>query len=223
MIPKDRPRPGKEKTMKIYQVTDPEFRPYGVVHGDFPVEELLEELRKTPIGDGVTYTALEESLQSLPVAKLVQDHLFGGMPVELGWCNGHNRTMNCLEYHRDSELNLGSTDFILLVALREQIRDGKLDSSAVKAFHVPAGLMVEVFAATLHYAPCHVEKKGFQVMIGLPMGTNMALPEIEKVTWEDGLLMAKNKWLLAHPLSDEAKNGAYVGICGENVTLGELD
>lgn len=205
--------------MKIYKVTDPEFRPYGVVHKEFPVEELLEGLRKTPIGDAVEYTALDEDLQALPAAQLVRDNLFGGMPVELGWCNGHNQTMNCLEYHRDSELNLGATDFVLLVARREDIVDGKLDSSCVKAFYAPAGLMIEVFATTLHFAPCHVEEKGFQVLIGLPLGTNMEAPPIRPVTWEDRLLLAKNKWLLAHPDSAEAKNGAYVGITGENVTI----
>ena len=205
--------------MEIYKVTDPEFRPYGVLHPEFPVEDLLEGLRKTPIGDGVGYVPLDESLQNLPAAKLVQDSLFGGMPVELGWCNGHNQTMNCLEYHRDSELNLGATDFVLLVARREDLVDGKLDTAKVKAFYAPAGLMIEVFATTLHYAPCHVEEKGFQVMIGLPMGTNTDAPEITPVTWEDRLLLAKNKWLLAHPESDEAKNGAYVGITGENITI----
>lgn len=205
--------------MKIYKVTDPEFAPYGVIHAGFPVEELLEGLRKTPISDAVVYTALDATLQSLPSAKLVQDHLFGGMPVELGWCNGHNQTMNCLEYHRDSELNLGATDFVLLVAKRDEIVEGKLDSSKVKAFYAPAGLMIEVFATTLHFAPCHVGETGFQVLIGLPMGTNMEVPKIDPVTWEDKLLFAKNKWLLAHPEADEAKSGAYIGIVGENVTI----
>ena len=84
--------------------------------------------------------------------------VYGGMPIQLGWCNGHNTKLNCLEYHRDSELNLGSRDFILLVAKREDMEDGRLDTAKVQAFHCPAGVLVEVYATTLHYAPCSAKK-----------------------------------------------------------------
>ena len=32
-------------------------------------------------------------------------------------------------------------------------------------------------------------------------------------------MTARNKWLLAHPDSDEAKNGAHIGLTGENIDL----
>lgn len=84
------------------------------------------------------------------------------MPYELGYCNGHNTKLNCLEFHRDSEFNLGTDDFILLLATLSDLEDGELDTAKVKAFKVPAGVMVEVYATTLHYAPCHADaKKGF--------------------------------------------------------------
>ncbi len=90
----------------------------------------------------------------------MRDHCFGGMPVELGWCCGHNRSLNCLEYHRDSEFNLGTEEFILLLARQEEITDGFLDTAKVKAFLVPAGTLIEVYATTLHYAPCCTENTG---------------------------------------------------------------
>ena len=74
--------------------------------------------------------------------------MFGGRPFQLGWCNGHNTRLNCPEYHRASEFNPGARDFILLVAHRWEIEDGKLDTACVKAFHVPAGKVVEVFNTT---------------------------------------------------------------------------
>ena len=64
---------------------------------------------------------------------------YGGMPVDLGYCNGYNTKLNCLEYHRDSELNCGTEDFILLVARADEIENDKLDTSKVKTFRVPAG------------------------------------------------------------------------------------
>ena len=209
--------------MKIYSVYDPEFRAYGQVQHGFPTEELLAALARTPVSDGVEYMACEPTLQELPVRQLVSDHLYGGMPVQLGWCNGHNTKLNCLEYHRDSEFNLGAEDFILLLAKQDEIVDGVLDTARVKAFRAPAGVLVEVYATTLHYAPCHCDpEKGFRVMVALPLHTNTGKPELTPATREDKLLWARNKWLLAHPESSEAAQGAYVGLTGENIDIANL-
>ena len=117
--------------MKIYSVLDPEFKAYGqVVTGlEETVEEILEGLKRTPLPEGVGYVPTDPELQELPAAVEVSEHCFGGMPTQLGWCNGHNTRLNCLEYHRDSEFNLGVEDFILLLARQEEIESGILDSA----------------------------------------------------------------------------------------------
>ena len=209
--------------MKIYNVTDPEFKPYGqIVEGmDDIVAKLVDALAKTRLPEGTDYVPSEPLLQDLPEVQAFADHCYGGMPTQLGWCNGFNRKLNCIEYHRDSEFNLGTEDFILLLARQEQINDFMLDTKDVKAFRVPAGVLVEVYGNTLHYAPCHTDStKGFKVMVALPMGTNTDRPDMPNLTKEDGYLTARNKWLLAHADSDEAKNGALVGLKGENIDLG---
>ena len=210
--------------MKIYSVFDPEFKPYGqVVTGlDETVKEILAALATTPLPDGVGYVPSEPVLQELPATVEVSEHLYGGMPVQMGWCNGHNTRLNCLEYHRDSEFNLGIEDFILLVARQDEIVDGVLDTDKVRAFRAPAGVLVECFATTLHYAPCHTDPaKGFRVLIALPEGTNTDKPAISIKTPEDRLLWACNKWLLAHPESSEAAEGAFVGLRGENIDIAD--
>ena len=211
--------------MKIYSVFDPEFKPYGqVVSGmDDTVAELLPVLKDAPQGPGVEYVPEYAPLQELPAMVEVSEHCYGGMPMELGWCNGHNTRLNCLEYHRDSEFNLGAEDFILLLAKQDEIENGVLDTARVKAFKVPAGVMLEVYATTLHYAPCHCDpKKGFRVLVALPMGTNTDKPDITPKTAEDKLLWARNKWLLAHPDSGEAQQGAYIGLTGENIDIANM-
>ncbi|MCI6521615.1 DUF4867 family protein [bacterium] len=208
--------------MKIHSVFDPAFKRYGQVVEGLPdtVSELLEALQKTPLPEGTGYVPEEPLLQELPAAVEISEHCYGGMPVQLGWCNGHNTRLNCLEYHRDSEFNLGTEDFILLLAKQEEISEGTLDTSLVRAFRVPAGTLVEVYATTLHYAPCHVDAdKGFRVLVALPKGTNTEKPDITPLTAEDKMLWACNKWLLAHPDSNEAKAGAYVGLSGENIRI----
>lgn len=208
--------------MKFYSVYDPEFKPYGqVVTGmEDTVAEIMEALAQTPCTDHVEYVPTDESLQELPAAVEVSEHLYGGSPIQLGWCNGHNTKLNCLEYHRDSEFNLGTEEFVLLLAKQDEIEDGILNTAKVKAFRVPAGTMVEVYATTLHYAPCHTDpNKGFRVLVALPWGTNTDRPVMENRIPEDELLTARNKWLLAHPESDEAKGGAKVGLRGENIDI----
>ena len=209
--------------MKIYKVTDPEFVNYGrIIEGyDEEKKEIEDTLRdNTPVPEGTAYVAEEKALQELPAAEKITNSLFGGSPMQFGWCNGHNTKLNCLEYHRASEINLGTTDFILLLAKREEIVDYKIDSSKVKAFLVPKGVMVEVYATALHYAPCQASKdSGFQVLVGLPKGTNVGKPDFTPANQEDKLITATNKWLLAHAESSEAKDGAWIGITGENIDI----
>ncbi len=211
--------------MQIYSVFDPEFKRYGqIVDGmQETVNELLAVLQDAPQGVGVDYVPEYEPLQELPAMVEISEHCYGGMPVQLGWCNGHNTRLNCLEYHRDSEFNLGTEDFILLLAKQEEIVDGVLDTAWVKAFRVPAGVLVEVYATTLHYAPCHTDSaKGFRVMVALPMGTNTDKPRFTDLSSEDKLLWARNKWLLAHPETSEAAQGAHIGLKGENIDIANL-
>ena len=209
--------------MKIYSVMDPEFKEYGRVIEGCKVEAVLAALKKTPVTDGVVYVADDPDISSLDEAKELQNVLFGGVPAQFGWCNGHNTTLNCLEYHRCSEFNLGTEDFILLLARQQEIEDDILDTAKVKAFCVPAGVMVEVYATSLHYAPCQASKdKGFQTLVVLSKGTNEAKPEYAQQTGEDRFLTAANKWLLPHEDSPEAKGGAVVGLKGINIDIADL-
>ena len=209
--------------MNIYSVLDKEFKPYGQVHDGFPTEEILSALAKTPVTNGVIYTAEDAALHQLAVTEELSATVYGGMPIQMVWCNGHNTKLNCLEYHRDSELNLGTGDFILLLAKQEEVTDGKLDTAKVMAFRVPAGVLVEVYATSLHYAPCQTDSEGFQVLVVLPKGTNGVKPEQAKVYGgDDKLLWACNKWLIAHPETGEAAEGAFAGLIGENIDIAAL-
>ncbi len=207
--------------MKILPVTDPSFAAYGKIVEGYDFGELLRVLDEvSPLPEGVVYVPDQEELKGLSVTKLLASNEYGGMPIQMGYCNGHNTKLNCLEYHRDSELNLGTEDFILLVAGRADLENGRLDTGKVKAFLCPAGVMVEVYATTLHYAPCSAKKgQRFKVLIVLPEGTNGPKPEMAPLNDEDRTLWACNKWLLAHEESAEAKDGAAVLLHGENIDI----
>ena len=207
--------------MTFYSVYDPEFKPYGKVLEGYDTAELLSAMKAIAMPEaGTSYKAGIDSLEACAIFPALRDRAYGGMPIQLGMCWGHNTKLNCLEYHRDSELNIGAEDFILLLAKEDEIIDGVLDTSVVKAFRAPAGAVVEVYATSLHYAPCHVDAAaGFRTAVVLPKGTNTEMPNIESLNLEDRCLRACNKWLLAHAESNEAKSGAYVGLTGENIDI----
>ena len=208
--------------MHICSVFDPEFKPYGKVLTGYDTTALLAAMAAIPLPEaGTAYEPGIPALEETDVFPELRDRAYGGMPIQLGMCWGHNRKLNCLEYHRDSEVNIGQSDFILLLARQEEIEDRKLDTAKVKAFRAPAGAAVEVYATTLHYAPCHADAaEGFRVAVALPLGTNTARPAIEEKDPEDKLLRARNKWLLAHAEAPEAADGAWIGLTGENIDLG---
>lgn len=204
--------------MKIQNVTDPAFRKYGQVLEGYDFAGLLKEMKHTPVPEDVIYVPSVEELEALDVMNVLQNKGFGGLPIQIGYCNGHNKKLNALEYHRNSEINVAVTDLVLLIGQQQDVEpDHTYDTSKVEAFLVPAGTGIEVYATTLHYAPCHVNESGFQCVVVLPKGTNTDLTFQTEKTGEDSLMTAKNKWLIAH--ADAAIEGAFNGLKGENITL----
>ncbi len=214
--------------MKIYDVTDPLFRAYGKVMKNLDVSELVEAMMQTPCpADGTIYVASDPELEALPVSAEIQRVAFGEVPVQIGYCNGHNTYLNALEYHRCSEINVAcGGDAVLLLGKQTDLDENfGLDTDTVRAFRLPEGVPVEVYATTLHYAPCHTSDAGFRCVVVLSRGTNEAL-DTEHAAWagnqddvnEDSLLAAKNKWLIAHPDGGQ-KAGSFLGLRGENLHI----
>ena len=204
--------------MKIQNVTDASFDRYGRILEGYDVDELLKEMKHTPLPDDVIYVPSSEELEALPVFDDFKNRGYGGLPIQIGYCNGRNDTLNALEYHRDSEVNVAVTDIILLIGCQQDIsRDYTYDTSMVEAFLVPAGTVVEVYATTLHYAPCGVEGDGFRCVVILPRDTNTEITFPLGNEGEERLMTAKNKWLIAH--AEAGIKGAFNGLRGENITL----
>ena len=206
--------------MKIQNVHDAAFRKYGKIIDTVDCTALIAEMAKTPAPENdVIYVPSVAELEALPVFADLRDRVYGGMPIQIGYCNGTNNKLNALEYHRDSEINVACTDLILLIGSEQDMEaDYTYDTAKVEAFLVPAGTMIEVYATTLHYAPCSVNGV-FRCVVVLPKGTNEALTVHPEKNGEDALLFAVNKWLVAHPESGLEADGAFMCLKGENITL----
>lgn len=204
--------------MKIQNVTDASFKKYGKILSGFDCSRLIKEMEHTPLPDEVLYVPSVEELEGLAIAKEFQNRAYGGLPVQIGYCNGDNHKLNALEYHRSSEVNIAVTDLILIIGKQQDIKeDFTYDTALTEAFLVPAGTVVEVYATTLHFAPCTAEKGGFRCVVVLPKDTNTKITFPLKEKGEDRLMAAKNKWLIAH--KEAGIEGAFIGLSGENITI----
>ena len=209
--------------MKVYEITSKEFKEYGRELVGYDFKELFSSLSRLYIPDkGITYEASVDSLENNEVFEEMRNRGFGGMPIEVGYVGGYNKTLNCLEYHKSSEFNIALDDVILVLGLQRDIDDGRFDTSLCKAFYVPAGCGVELYGTTLHYAPMNVGDAGYRVACVLPLGTNGDKPNFTEFDAEDRLCAGANKWIMAHPDSPEAKKGGYVGLFGENIKFSQL-
>lgn len=206
--------------MEIKHVTDPGFRTYGRIITGYDTSRLMEKMQKTPLPEDVVYVASVPELEALPEASALADGIYGQARIQIGYCNGHNRKLNALEYHRDSEVNLAVTDLILLIGRQQDITDNySYDTSLAEAFLVPAGTLIEVYATTLHYAPCQTTDNGFRCVVVLPKGTNEDLERpVTLRCGEEKLLFARNKWLIGHKEGGLPEN-AWLGLTGENLTV----
>lgn len=206
--------------MKIYDVTDEGFRKYGKVIKNIDFSALVEAMERTPVPEDVVYEPSIEELMALPLAEEIKRVFYGELPIQIGYCNGHNQYLNAVEYHRSSEINVAATDAVLILGLEKDVaEDFTYDTANMEAFLVPKGTAVELYATTLHYAPCHVSEEGFRVSVILPEGTNYPL-EGTHAGGEDALLAAKNKWLIGHP-GGGLPEGSFIGLKGENLCVGE--
>ena len=203
--------------IELYDVSDKEFAPFGRIIKGLDATEIIETAKKIPNPEsGSSYLPTVEAFEKLNIAKTIKNEFFGSMPTQVGYCWGHSNFLNATEWHTSSEINIAVTPLVLILGHIWDINDGKIDSSKFKAFYLPAGTVVEVYATSLHFCPCEVDEDGFGCVVGLPTGTNTDLT----VNKEDPMLFRKNKWIIAH-VDNEAlkKKGVVAGITGTNYEI----
>ncbi len=206
----------KNPNIRLYHVTDPAFAPYGrIIEAD--TADMVACMEAIPMPEsGARYVPTEETLEKAPLADFIRAELFGDVPAQIGYCWGESNRLNALEWHICNEINLPATDLVLLLALRSELVDNRIDAEKVVGFYVPRGTLIEVYSTSLHYCPCQVEDGGFRCLVGLTKETNTPL----RGKPADPLLFARNKWLIAHDENEALiARGAVPGISGENYTV----
>lgn len=213
----------KRKVLTLKTVMDADFNVYGRIL-DVDTQDFVKAINArpaTPQGE-VVYEPSVAEFEQLPLSQTMEKIVYGQMPMEFGHCSGWNEKLNALEYHRSSEIDIAATDLVLMLGRQQDITpdDYTYDTKNVEFFLVPAGTAVELYATTLHFAPCGVDGKEFRCGVVLPKHTNEELTEdTSKAQGEERLLFAVNKWLIAHEDSGLDKSGAWIGLKGKNLSL----
>ena len=204
--------------MNIYEVTDEKFRKYGRIVNGLDVDSMMDVMKTVDLPQDVVYEPSIQALEALDVFGDLANRVYGELPIQVGYCIGNNHKLNAVEYHRNSEINIGITDAILIVGCQQDITDDfQYDTAKMEAFRLPAGCAVELYATTLHYAPCNDGDNGFKVIVVLPKNTNLPIEKVHG-EGEDALLTAKNKWLIGHA-EGGLPEGTHIGLIGENLTV----
>lgn len=203
--------------IKLYDVDSPEFSTFGRLIKNIDVTEIISTAKQIEnLENGSSYLPTVEAFEKLDIAKTIKNEFFGSMPAQVGYCWGHSNFLNATEWHTSSEINIAVTPLVLILGHIWDIKDDKIDSLSFKAFYLPAGTAVEIYATSLHFCPCEVEKSGFGCVVGLPQGTNTNL----EITPENKMLFRKNKWILAHIENETLINrGVVAGITGTNYEI----
>lgn len=205
------------RDIQVRSVNDSEFKTFGRVLKNLDTTEIIaaSERIANPETDSV-YTPSEESFEKLKIAEQIKNEYFGTLPTQIGYCYGHNSFLNAAEWHTSSEINIAVTPLVLILGHIWDIENGKIDSSQFKAFYLPKGTAVEIYATTLHFCPCEVQNDGFGCVVGLPLDTNTPL----EINLDNPLLFRKNKWIIAHGENTPLINrGVISGITGKNFEI----
>lgn len=200
--------------LKIYKTSDKEFIPFGKVISDICPNEFIKAAEFVAMPEvGSSYVPTLEAFENVNAINDIKVKYFGEMPIQAGYCWGYSDHLNAVEWHKSSEVNVAVTPLILFLGQVQDIVDNKIDSSKMKAFYVEKGEVLEVYATTLHFCPCQVEKSGFKCVVVLPQGTNVPLDG----EYEDKIMFRKNKWILCH-VDNEAliARGVVRGVTGIN-------
>lgn len=225
--------------VKVYSVFDEMFKKFGRIHPGHDLSELITYMEEntTIPEEGNVYVPSVEPMELTHIARTIKGVIYGGMPIQIGYCNGRNSTYNGFEYHKCSEINIAVTDMMLVLGLSTDIKNYHYNNDDATVFFVPKGTMIEMYQTTLHLSPIKVCDEGFKDVVILSEGTNTPLSpkekkerdsimnnianrNVEDKDVETTLLLARNKWVIAHPdrkpLIDQ---GAYPGIIGDNKEL----
>lgn len=177
-------------------LTDLAFLDYGVSYTQYDVCELQQSMDvQVPIPAPTLlyrYISLYPAMEKLPVVQQIGRDVLLGRCIEAGEWLGHAEALTAVEFYQGSEVNVSSTDVVMVIGKRGQSYDGVFNAEKdAKLSSVPLGTVVESSSDTCYYSPCEAVLSGFKFIVLLIAGSNVPLP-VGYVT-DNPLIVKQNK------------------------------
>jgi hypothetical protein len=149
-------------------VDEDSFTAFGAPHWELDPSAFTEAMRDGFSGlmsEESVYEPIVESLQDDPFVAQVQDVIYGGDPVQVGWIFGNNGDLE-LMYHTTVSVTLVTAYDVVLFAGADSDLDaaaGTLDSKAATGYFSPPNSVIEMGPGSLFSVPIRAIKESGQL------------------------------------------------------------
>jgi hypothetical protein len=172
------------------------------------------------MGDSAVYEPQVEALQGDPLIQQIQETIYGGEPVQVGWIYGNNDSLDYLEYNGIIVTLVTAENAVIFMGDRAALDESTwtFDAGDADAFYIPANTVVALNAEALHSAPIRVANATGQLSaVIVPEGVGL-----ETASPGDGMdqaLVAAGRWVFGAA----GVEGFYEGLTGRAPTINAVD
>ena len=205
-------------------VDDPKFEAFGTAHWDLDATAFTQAMKSAFKGQMDTTAVYEPqvaALQDDPLVAQIQEKIYNGDPVQVGWIYGKNPSLDYLEYN-GKPVTLVTTEPVVLFLGDKAKLDAatwKFDVGNTTAFYIPANAVVTINPEVLRSAPIRIaDGTGQLTAVILPEGVGVG--PASPGSGMDQALVATDRWIFALP---GVPGGYYEGLTGKNKTIEPVD
>lgn len=160
-------------------VDEASFDSFGSPHWDLDPSEFTQAMLDTfdgELGEDVVYEPVVEALQDHPFIAQVQDVIYEGEPVQVGWAYGNNSDLDIM-YHNAVSVTLIPANDVVIFAGSESDFDEASGTFATKdatGYFTPHNSVIEIGPKALYSLPIRVIKESGQLTaVIIPVGVEL--------------------------------------------------
>lgn len=205
-------------------VDDPKIDSYGELHWDLDptdfVTAMQDNFNSTMTEDAV-YEPVVEALQDHPFVTQIQELIYDGEPVQVGWVYGLNDSFEMLEYNGKTATIIPANDIVMFLGQKSGLNaeDWTFSAKDTDAFFVPDHAILELYPDTLRSLPVPaIRENGYLVAVIVPEG--VGLEDAAPGEGMDQALVNNDRWIFAFPDND---GGYYAGLTGSDIAIEPAD
>lgn len=162
-------------------VDEKSFEEFGSPHWELDPSEFTQAMADAfdgEMGEESVYEPAVDALQNDPFVAQVQDTIFGGGPVQVGWVYGNTGDLELMYHTPVSATLITANDVVLFAGANDEATGGSVDSKNTSAYFTPHNSVIEMGPGSLFSIPVRAIKESGQITaVIVPQGA-----ELEPVT-----------------------------------------